>query len=109
LERREADLARLETEYKEALLSALRECANGKWGLFGQYKGSLAERFRSESVRKLDEIGKRWKHLAVELGYSEPLRLMKLLEDHRGESGGNNLGEPRLAQKMLIEISEGEP
>jgi hypothetical protein len=69
----------------------------------------LADRFLPDSVRKLDEIGETWKRLAIEMGGSEPFRFMKLLEDHRRESGSNRLGEPRLAQKMLSEIWEPDP
>jgi hypothetical protein len=57
----EKDRQSLETAYFDALLVALRDCADGRWGLFGQNEGTLPAylegRHLPESARRLEAIG----------------------------------------------------
>lgn len=110
--KREAALERerqsLEAAYSAALLVALRDCADGRWGVFGQNEGIvpayLEERFLPASVKKLEEIGAELVAVREEMGFADLFAPMQRLAELRAERGPNRPGEPRLAQMFLDEL-----
>jgi len=109
-ERQERLLARLEAEFRDALLPALRQCANGKWGLFGQndgledYSKGLSKRMRSAEAHAPIELGDEIETLRARLGFAEPFPLYERFKQLRRLTGRNRLGEPKLATAWLREL-----
>jgi len=111
-ERLQRDLARLEAEFRERLLRALRACSAGAWGLFGQndesYQAALGasalRRFESADARDLTEMVTQIEHLRAHLGYAEPNQLCERFKAHRALRGPNVPGEPKLAKSLLEEL-----
>jgi hypothetical protein len=96
----ERQLAALEASYRERLLSALQECANGQWGLFGSYERPGR---RDPSREELLELGAKIERLRRKCGLeSFPLHERLL---HMGSSRHSNTpGEPKLARQWLDEL-----
>ena len=81
---KEQRLDDLECDFRPRLIAVLRECASGRWGLFGQNNyGELARYYV-------------WPEA------DDPLSI-KFLE-YCSMRGTNLKGEPRLAQQFLAEI-----
>jgi hypothetical protein len=108
-ERLDKERQSLEAAYLDALILALRDCVGGRWGLFGQNKqtlpANLQERFLPESVKRLERIGAELVSIRETLGFSDLFAPMQRLIELQSESGPNRLGEPRLAQKLLDELT----
>jgi len=104
----EKDRQSLETAYFDALLVALRDCADGRWGLFGQNEGTLPayleERHLPESARRLDAIGDELVAVREKMGFADLFAPMQRLVELRAEQGSNRPGEPRMAQMFLNEL-----
>ncbi|WP_133117231.1 hypothetical protein [Mesorhizobium sanjuanii] len=98
----------LETAYFDALLVALRDCADGRWGLFRQNEGTLPpyleDRHLPESARRLDAIGDELVSVREKMGFTDLFAPMQRLVELRAEQGSNRPGEPRLAQMFLNEL-----
>ncbi len=98
----ELDLKAAELEFAAELVAALKKCAAGRWGLFGQNGerwdkgGSLLE--RGDAISKL----------RTQLGYAEGFDLYERFVAYRRRRSSNDPGEPRLAQAFLAEIGEHE-
>ena len=104
-DRLEAALASLEAEFREQLIKALRRCAGGSWGLFGQNDYAAAPKLYANSGgQKLDELGFEIAQIREELGLAEPFALYAQFLEKRGYKGGNALGEARLAAAWLQEL-----
>jgi hypothetical protein len=101
--RTEAEIASLESEFRAKLLAALRDCANGRWGLFGQNE-HLGQ--RSSDSEKLLEIGASIEELRRRAGIPEHFELYVTFKSKRGRHGPNALGESRLAKEWLDELGE---
>jgi len=97
-------LIQLEAEFEPLLLSCLRECANGRWGLFG-HNDHLDPEHRywpwPEAQRVL-EMAEEVQSLRSESGESNPLAERFLA--FRRLRGSNVPGEPKLARKFLEEL-----
>jgi proline dehydrogenase len=102
--RAEAEIASLESEFRMKLVTALRDCANGRWGLFGQNEHLLDD--RSLDSEELLEIGASIEELRRKAGMPERFELYRSFKSKRGRQGANALGEPRLAEKLLEELGE---
>ena len=102
--RAEAEIASLESEFRTKLVAALRACANGRWGLFGQTEHLLEG--RSPDSEELLEIGASIEELRRKAGILENFELYMSFKCRRGRQGENALGEPRLAKKWLDELGE---
>jgi hypothetical protein len=102
--RLEAEIASLETEFRTKLVIALRDCANGQWGLFGQNDHVL--KIRCPVAEELLEIGTVIEELRRNAGMSETFELYESFHSKRGWKGENALGESRLAKKWLKELGE---
>lgn len=100
----ERKLADLEQEFQSLLSSCLRQCAHGRWGLFGQndHIDPDGRYWGWPEATRLKEVARQISSLRQESGQSnqtceEFLRLCSL-------RGSNVPGEPRLAAAFLAEI-----
>jgi len=106
----ERQLAALEDQYRQLLLSALRECAAGHWGLFGHNDRAIARNssamrhsLSNPSVEELLDLGSRIETLRLKLGVTDPFPPHERLIRMRASRGDNTPGEPKLAQRWLDE------
>ena len=94
----------LERDYRCVLVKALRECAQGRWGLFGQNDHTGY----SNTPTELDDL----RSLAASIDNLRdrlalpPFELHKELESARGRAGENEPGEPKLARIWLTKLSD---
>ena len=106
--RRDAKEQRLETlehDFKPRLIVVLRECARGRYGLFGQNNhGELARYYVWTEADDLRQAATEINALRSEFGQPNPLSV-KFLE-YCSMRGQNVKGEPKLAQQFLTEIGE---
>jgi hypothetical protein len=101
---REARLDEMESEFLPLLLSCLRECARGRWGLFGQNDSADPEGryWVWPEAKRLKELALEIKSIRQEFGQANEncerfLRTCSLC-------GSNVPGEPRLATAFLADI-----
>lgn len=107
----EAQLHMLEDRFLNDLVAAVRECAAGKWGVFGQNDSvierqpkPLRETLRSYSAARLIEDGETIRRLRHELGYHEPFSPFERYLHYRQMRSANSPGEPKLAAQFLAEL-----
>jgi hypothetical protein len=107
----EAQLRSLEEQFSSTLIAALRECAAGKWGMFGQNDAHFAtagkyvrEFVRSKEADQLLETGEQIESLRQELGYTELFQPYRRYGEYRQMKGSNTSGEPKLAVRFLQEL-----
>lgn len=107
----EAQLHTLEEQFSTKLIPALRECAGGRWGMFGRYDDVIAgqgndigEMLKSKAAEELLEAGEEIERLRRELGFTEPFRPFKRFLEYRRMRGSNVPGEPKLAVQFLEEL-----
>jgi hypothetical protein len=98
----ERDLESAQTHFAEQLVTALRRCAAGHWGLFGQN----GERWDEGQV--LAAQGCEISELRKRLGYTEGFELFDRFMAYRRRNGPNDPGEPKLAQKFLAELGKDD-
>jgi hypothetical protein len=110
-EKQERKLKFLEENYGDVLIVALKDCAGGRWGLFGQNDRSLTHiglHARKAHIPELDQLfalGEQIDQLRQELGYSDAFPLHARLLQLRASNHPNSPGEPKLAQLWLNELS----
>ena len=104
LAKREADLASLEHTFRECLVVALSDAIGGAWGLFGQNDTIHCSVAAEELLSLGSEIGE----ARTELGLG-PFELLERFKWYRALRGSNDLGEPKLAVRLLAEIEEESP
>jgi hypothetical protein len=113
----ESELEHLEARFRERLMIALRTCAAGQWGLFGQndaaYKrayGRNAVRHIPAEVGELLELGDEIDALRSSLGFPDGNALYARLTWYRKLPAANAAVEPRLARQFLAELeADSEP
>ena len=97
-------LETLERDYRWLLAKALKECADGRWGLFGRN-----EHLHSIGAPpKLDELrgaARTIDRIRAQLG-EPPFPLHERFEAARGRGDPNDPGEPKLAQRWLALTAE---
>jgi len=104
---KEQKLDDLEGEFRPLLVGCLQECADGRWGLFGQNddKGG-AKYLQWEEGKRLKEIAFEIRSLRAEFGRQNPL-VERFL--HCCSLWGANIpGEPKLAKTLLEELTRGD-
>ena len=97
-------LTALETEFRETLIPCLRECARGRWGLFGAYDHfpGVNAWIRWPQKDRLHELAASIQAIREEFGERNPLcdEFLALCAMHRA----NDPGEPKLATVFLERI-----
>ena len=97
----------LESDFRPLLISCLRECQNGRWGLFGQNDSAEAARYLHwEDGQHLKEIALQIRALRSEFGQPNPL--VERFLHCCSLRGPNVSGEPKLAKALLDEIEKGD-
>lgn len=100
----------LESEFRNRLVTALRACADGKWGLFGQrlrfdsLPDWIREVCQSKDAEGLLALGEELDAVRQKLGIAERFDLYQKFLSLRAISGPNAPGEPRIAQEWLLEL-----
>lgn len=97
------ELRSLEAEYEAVLKRALSDCANGRWGLFGQNEHIRQVNPPSELVA-LRSLAQEIERLRQRLALG-PFSLHEEFEAERGRVGPNDVGEPRLARAWLDRLT----
>lgn len=93
-------LSALETEFDSLLIPCLKECANGRWGLFGQNQNpEVAGSLRWKDAERLEEVAEEITRIRAEFGQPNPVceRFLQICS----ERGENLPGEPKRAKKFL--------
>lgn len=110
---KQRQLDSLEAEYTELLLAALKRCADGKSGLFGQNDAAIAglnkqmrKRLSSPDASSLLDLGEEITAMRNRLGYGKPFAPHARLLEIRSSHHANTSGEPKLAQAWLDDMSE---
>jgi len=110
-QRTEEQLRSLEEQFSTNLIAALRECAAGTWGMFGQsdlvikaQPQPLSEMLKSRVAEGLIAEGDEIERLRQELGFTEPFQAFKRFLEFRQMRGSNVPGEPKLATQFLKEL-----
>src|SRR5580704_16662058 len=98
-------LAVLERAYHAELMGALRECASGRWGLFGHNEHLEPRAARPAVVEALLDAGLEIARLRKRLGL-EPYALHERYLASRGRVADNAPGEPRQAAAWLLELAD---
>jgi hypothetical protein len=113
-EKAESELRSREEQFSTNLRAALRECAEGAWGLFGQNDALVADipLLRSvymEPAAALIEQGEQINRLRKALGYTDSFLPFERFMHYRQMKSANTPGEPKLAIQFLkeLELSRG--
>ena len=97
---KEQRLAALENEFKPLLIRCLKECADGRWGLFGQNQNpESVSALRWNGADRLKEMAEEIRSIRAEFGQPDPVceRFLHCCSEH----GSNLLGEPKRAREFL--------
>jgi hypothetical protein len=95
----------LEADYRTSLVAALRDCASGRWGLFGHNDYLMPKSATAPAVDQLLDLGGEIEQLRARLNL-EPFELHERLLVSRGSAAPNAPGEPKQAQAWLRELGE---
>jgi hypothetical protein len=97
----------LESEFRPLLIFCLRECQNGRWGLFGQNESTDGAKYLDwKDGQNLKEIARQIRNLRAEFGQPNPL--VERFLHYCSLRGPNVPGEPKLANALLDEIQKGD-
>jgi hypothetical protein len=103
----EQRLEDLEHDFQPLLLACLRECSQGRWGLFGQNDNTEVARYLYwEDAKRLKDTADEIHGLRAEFG--QPNTLVERFLHFCSQHGGNAPGEPKLATAFLNEIQRGD-
>jgi hypothetical protein len=100
LARLDAQREEMETDYRAALIAALRTTAAGKWGLFDHRKDKAARAAAAPVVAQLTEMGDDIDKARAQLGLPSFALHAEFLAA-RGPVGPAAVGEPKQAQAWL--------
>lgn len=100
LERLDARRAILESDYRDALIAALKVTAAGKWGLFGHQKDRQIEAAAAPTIAALTELGEEIDAVRETL-FMEPFALHAEFLASRGPVKSTAVGEPKQARAWL--------
>ena len=96
----------LESEFRSLLPRVLKECASGRWGLFGQNDGTDGSKYVFWSdAEHLKSIAAEIR--SIRQGFGESNSDVERFLHHCSLRGSNVPGEPRLAQSLLDELESG--
>jgi len=103
---REERLVEIQNEFRPLLISCLKQCAGGRWGLFGQ--NDQVDHYGRYSgwpeAKHLKDLAQEFRAIQIEFGQTDEncerfLRLCTL-------RGSNVPGEPKLATEFLADIDQ---
>ena len=99
VQRRKLD--QIEDEFKQLLLTCMRECAEGRWGLFGQndHIDPEGKYFNWPEAKRLKELAYEIRSLRLDPG--QPNQFCERFLELCSLRGSNVAGEPKLAAKFL--------
>jgi RNAse (barnase) inhibitor barstar len=96
-------LDELETEFEQSFIPVLKECAAGRWGLFGQNEHLEERRYLHwPAAEDLRRRAKQIQILRAEFG--KPNSVVERFLHYCALRGANVPGEPKLAKALLDEI-----
>jgi hypothetical protein len=97
----------LESDFRPLLISCLRECESGRWGLFGQNDSTEGAKYLDwKDGKNLKEIAQQIHDLRLEFGQPDPL--VERFLHYCSLRGPNVPGESKLAKAFLYEIEKGD-
>jgi|HubBroStandDraft_6_1064221.scaffolds.fasta_scaffold1235257_1 hypothetical protein len=112
----EALLKSLEDQFSTNLITALRECAIGTWGMFGRnddvivrQENDVREMLKLKAAKELLGAGKEIERMRRELGLTEPFQPFKRFLEYGQMKGSHVPGEPKLAVQFLEELGAEWP
>jgi hypothetical protein len=99
-------LNELEGEFKPLLLACLRECARGRYGLFGQndHLDPEGKYLNWPEAKRLKGLAQKIKSFRLEFG--QPNQTCERYLQLCSLRGSNVPGEPKLAAEFLNEIAQ---
>ncbi len=108
---RETRLSEIENEFSTLLFPCLRECARGRWGLFGQNdliaEGQYYRYYRWPEAERLRELAQEIQLTRLPSG--QPNEVCERFLQLCSMRGSNIPGEPRLAAELLASIDQNDP
>ena len=97
-------LEELETEFERSLIPVLKECAAGRWGVFGQNEHLEESKYlRWPAAEDLKRRAQQIRILRAEFGQTD--FVVERFWHYCSLRGANVPGEPKLAKALLDEIS----
>ncbi|MFM5895378.1 MAG: hypothetical protein ACKOQM_13220 [Novosphingobium sp.] len=105
LERLDGQRVDAEIEFAALLIAALRETAQGSWGLFGHNSDKFARKVWDPKVTELTDLGEQIDAMRATLGL-EPYALFAEFLASRGPVASNAPGEPKQAKSWLTRLGE---
>jgi hypothetical protein len=102
---KEQRLETLENDFKQRLVACLRQCSQGRWGLFGQnVSPESTKALYWTEAEDLKETAREINAIRAEFG--QPNLLSEKFLKYCSLRGSNVQGEPKLAAQFLAEIGE---
>lgn len=96
----EQRLAALESDFEPLLMKCLKECANGRWGLFGQNQQlESAAALYGPEAEQLRKLAEQIRELRTKFG--QPSAVCERFLQCCSERGDNLPGEPKRARRFL--------
>jgi len=93
-------------EFRSLLPRVLKQCAAGRWGLFGQNDHTDGSKYLFwAEAEQLKNIAHEIRSIPLEVGESDPL--VERFLHYRSLRGSNVPGEPKIAQSLLHEAEPG--
>ena len=103
---RRRQLDEMESDFDALLITVLKQCAEGQWGLFGQNDGLYGSKYLHwAEAEALKNRATQIRILREEFG--EPNPLVERFLHYCSLRGANVSGEPKLAKAFLEEIEAG--
>ncbi|MCJ2184522.1 hypothetical protein MTR62_17760 [Novosphingobium sp. 1949] len=103
LERMDRRREDAESEYREALIAALKVTAAGQWGLFGHTRDKTHAAKAAPLLAPLEELAEEIEGLRERLDL-EPFALHAEFLAQRGPVNAHAVGEPKQAQAWLEKL-----
>ena len=106
LERLDSQRLAHEAEFANLLITALREVADGSWGLFAHKPDKFTRKQWDPRVAELIELGEQIDEMRAALGL-QPFALLAEFQASRGPVPSNAPGEPKQAKAWLERLGAG--
>lgn len=107
LERLDTRRIELESDYRDALIAALRVTASGRWGLFGHQRDKVAIARTAPVLDALADIATEIDAARDTLGLL-PFSLHRDFLAARGPAAADAVGEPRQARLWLARLDAAD-